>query len=378
MLWFLIFILGLTRASSDEEDDSVRHDQLNVHVVHRSALTGSALLRGAVPLTAHERYALPALRSAIATALGGAVSTDYRLVILSLLRLSRVPSVPTAHHTNICAGFLRNGVEPADAEHHVVDAARVKQCLVDARRAGLANAKPLRAGGERKVHFVAAYQCVLPPGWYLYDGGDVSLTGNRLLFCNVDTREFVVAHRADASSLDALADLLYVDRHHKDFARTELEWRFVRANGAAERLDWLSLPIVGESLDPAALFRHNASLAIELAASLEDWLPDQLVQRVRRLRGMLDAERNLVIYLHCAAGIDRSGELAGAVELSLGASWRAVVTRAHAISQNRELTPSNMHALQWYCLYEKHGAPGRDLDCFDTPQAARAANEDAK
>lgn len=368
-LCLLFFVLCCASASSDS--DGARHGDLNVHLVHRSPLTGSALLRGAAPVTERERYALPALRLAFAGVLSGELPPSYRLLVVSLLRFGVAPPVPTSHSVPVCAGFLRNGVDVAT---NGVDSADLKRCLTAARRAGIAAAQ---RGSERQVQFVPAFQCVLPAGWFL-DEQFVSISGNRLLFCNVDTAAHVLAHRHDPAS-SSFADLLYVDRHHKDFARAELEWRFVREHGAAERMQWLSMPMIGESLDPAATFRHNATLGADLAAALEDWLPDQLVSRVRRLRHLLDSERGLLIYVHCAAGIDRSGELAGAVELSLGASWRAVVERALRISGKRDLKQANMIALQWYCLYEKYGPPARsELDCWDTPQGDESRQESSE
>jgi protein-tyrosine phosphatase len=349
---------------------------LNVHEVWRSTLTGSVLLRGAMPITTSEHYALPPLRAAITSALSKPIATNYRLLIVSLLRMSLAPPVRTAHAPHhVCAGFFKYRVVSPDKAHHTVDDSHLQDCLRAARRAGVGS-------DERRVQFVARFGCVLPAGWYLHEpelAPDQKL--GRAIYCNVDTREAVLTRQFDATAIaEHLPDILYVDRHHKDFARAELEWRFVVEHGAAERLEWLSLPILGESLAPEATFAHNETLGIALAASLEDWQPDQLVARVRRLRRQLDTESNMCLYVHCEAGIDRTGELIGAFELSLGASWRDVMERAHRYSDNRELKASNLHALQWYCLYERHGAPKRgELDCFDTPQAERTAsgsNED--
>lgn len=375
-----VFILSLLLLMFYVQELHAQHEtrrNLNVHEVWRSAHTGSVLLRGAMPITATEHYALPPLRSAITSALSKPISPSYRLLIVSLLRLSLAPPVHTAHAPHhVCAGFLKYRVASPDKAHHSATDSQVQECLRAARRAGIAEHA---AAGERHVQFLSRFGCVLPAGWFLHEA-DLSPDekAGRALYCNVDTHESVLTRQYDATAIaEQLPDILYVDRHHKDFARAELEWRFVVEHGAAERLDWWSLPLLGESLAPEATFAHNRTLGIALAASLEDWQPDQLVARVRRLRQKLDSERDLCLFVHCEAGIDRTGELIGAFELSLGASWRQVLDRAHRYADNRELKTSNLYALQWYCLYERFGSPKRaELDCFDSPRAAQEAPSD--
>jgi hypothetical protein len=374
-LLLLLLLLGVIGFVSTQPALLEPRRNLNVHQVWRSPHTGSVLLRGAMPITATEHYALPPLRTAITSALSAPIAPNYRLLIVSLLRMPFAPPVRTAHAPHhVCAGFFKYRVASPDKAHHTADDGQLQDCLRAARRAGV-------GADERRVQFVARFGCVLPPGWYLHEP---DLAPNqklgRALYCNVDTREAVLTRQFDAAAIaEHLPDILYVDRHHKDFARAELEWRFIVEHGAAERLDWWSLPILGESLAPEATFAHNQTLGIALAATLEDWQPDQLVARVRRLRRQLDTESDLCVYVHCEAGIDRTGELAGAFELALGASWRDVMERAHRYSDNRELKTSNLHALQWYCLYERYGAPRRaELDCFDTPQAERTASSNDK
>lgn len=91
------------------------------------------------------------------------------------------------------------------------------------------------------------------------------------------------------------------------------------------------------------------------------------MQRLRAYLAETSATPRLV-YVHCEGGIDRTGELIGAFELSGGASWASVVQRALAVAVDRDLARKNFNALHWFCFHwrETHNAA---LDCSQSQQA---------
>jgi hypothetical protein len=99
-----------------------------------------------------------------------------------------------------------------------------------------------------------------------------------------------------------------------------------------------------------------------LARNLDDWLNDRLARRVEILRRWLDgstpvvpgkAKIPVVIYIHCVAGCDRTGEFSGAYYLRyLNKSWEEVNAMNRSMCRrNRPFGCKNYRAVQWYCLW---------------------------
>ena len=107
-----------------------------------------------------------------------------------------------------------------------------------------------------------------------------------------------------------------------------------------------------------------------LAQNIDGWLGDNLDTRVDSLRQMLNNGKSLigasapiVIYVHCVAGCDRTGELIGAYEMRyLDKSWNDVNSESVNFCDGQPISCENYRALQWYChwLNQKNGF---SLDC---------------
>lgn len=105
----------------------------------------------------------------------------------------------------------------------------------------------------------------------------------------------------------------------------------------------------------------DGETGVYLTRHLDDWLNDKLVERVRCLRDWLEFGNRdssnprlglpVVIYMHCAGGCDRTGELSGAYYLRyLGYSWKKVNEINRDIC-GRPFGCNNYRATQWYCRW---------------------------
>ena len=159
-------------------------------------------------------------------------------------------------------------------------------------------------------------------------------------------------------------DSIYIDRRHKDYTRTELVWHATLQSDNITQWNW---PLVGDGLDPAALFAREKEHAIHLAKTLPMWQADQLTAHSERLHRLMSESdpQQMVLYVHCEMGNDRTSELIGSYELSRGDTWQQVMARILSIA-TRPIQKSNENALRWFCLHLKYTRKGReDLDCFN-------------
>lgn len=99
-----------------------------------------------------------------------------------------------------------------------------------------------------------------------------------------------------------------------------------------------------------------------LARHLDSWLNDRLASRVETLRGWLEEKQPvvqsqkklpIVIFIHCVAGCDRTGELSAAYYLRyMNKTWEEVNALNQSMCRrNRTFHCRNYRAVQWYCLY---------------------------
>ena len=144
----------------------------------------------------------------------------------------------------------------------------------------------------------------------------------------------------------------------EDAQRILVEQRFFQSKPKLGRIQVWGMNGSGLSVkDPAV-----ATCRQYLARQLDQWLNDKLAYRVETLRKWLEGglptfhgQTNLpiVIYLHCVAGCDRTGEFSGAYYLRyLRKSWEEVNALNRSMcNHNRPFGCKNYRALQWYCLW---------------------------
>lgn len=124
----------------------------------------------------------------------------------------------------------------------------------------------------------------------------------------------------------------------------------------------------GSDLDPGdSLVNSNASFKKFLLNNTEGWLNDNLVVRVDTLRELLTGSGSqfgikgpIVIYVHCIAGCDRTGELIGAYQMRyMNQSWQDVNSITGQYCSGSAISCNNYKAMKWYCLWsnEKYGFP---------------------
>jgi hypothetical protein len=144
----------------------------------------------------------------------------------------------------------------------------------------------------------------------------------------------------------------------EDAGRILIEQQFFQAKSQLGRVQIWGMNGTGLSVNDPAL----ADCREYLARNLDQWLNDKLISRVKQLRKLLEspapgfhdkARMPVVIYIHCVAGCDRTGEFSGAYYLRyLHKSWEEVNAINRSLSGgNRPFSCKNYRAVQWYSLW---------------------------
>jgi hypothetical protein len=144
----------------------------------------------------------------------------------------------------------------------------------------------------------------------------------------------------------------------RDARRIFVEQKFFQTRPALGRIQvW--------GINGTHLNAKDPSLAASreyLARNLDSWLSDKLASRVETLREWLEGSAPvfhgkkklpIVIYIHCVAGCDRTGEFSGAYYLRyLNKSWEEMNALNRSMCRhNRPFGCKNYRAVQWYCLW---------------------------
>lgn len=138
----------------------------------------------------------------------------------------------------------------------------------------------------------------------------------------------------------------------KPSEKTELsvEEAYAAANSNVSLVHW---PIVGDVISPDT---YPSSLCKSHAKDY-DSSGDHMPSKVQQLRGLLTnttaSSSYRVVYFHCDAGMDRTGELYGDYQMTFGnQSYSTVLDFDNAIENPpRDINHVNQRALEWYCLY---------------------------
>jgi hypothetical protein len=109
-------------------------------------------------------------------------------------------------------------------------------------------------------------------------------------------------------------------------------------------------------------YRTDPAEQDRLVRTLDEWLPDTLIQRTETLRYMLETSYApgrtpywpgynggpCIFYVHCDGGCDRTGEMIGAYRLRQGYDWFQTYWEQPC---GRPMGCSNYRALQWYAMW---------------------------
>ena len=146
-------------------------------------------------------------------------------------------------------------------------------------------------------------------------------------------------------------------------AELGVEQAYAAANPANVSL--VHWPIVGDIVSPDT---YPTSLCKSHAKDY-DSSGDHMPSHVQQLRGLLTngtsaSSSYRVVYFHCDAGMDRTGELYGDYMMTFSdQNYSTVLAFDNAIENPpRDINHVNQRALEWYCLYLLE-AKGIDRSC---------------
>eukprot|EP00730_Choanoeca_flexa_P011135 TRINITY_DN2381_c0_g1_i1.p1 TRINITY_DN2381_c0_g1~~TRINITY_DN2381_c0_g1_i1.p1 ORF type:complete len:239 (+),score=70.31 TRINITY_DN2381_c0_g1_i1:1-717(+) len=155
---------------------------------------------------------------------------------------------------------------------------------------------------------------------------------------------------AKQANLTLPAELYFVDLSLLDL---ELEDAFIEKNyfeKNPENGEYVSLPTVGDLVAPKSV---SETLRKELARDLPRWQIDKLPSKMDKLHTLLRKTypQPALVYIHCEAGMDRTGEMSGSYYLHA-----LNYTFAHALAvdnsiESRSISKYSRNAFQWYCYY---------------------------
>lgn len=146
--------------------------------------------------------------------------------------------------------------------------------------------------------------------------------------------------------------------NREDANRIFVEYQFFKSNPQLGQLQVWGMVGTGVQATDQSLTGSREFLA----SNLDNWLCDKLILRVNALRQWLTDSPSLpgnfsslplVIYVHCEAGCDRTGELIGAYYLRfMNKSWEEMNALNQSMcNRNRPFHCKNYRATQWYCLW---------------------------
>ena len=113
-------------------------------------------------------------------------------------------------------------------------------------------------------------------------------------------------------------------------------------------------PIVGAITSPSI---YPKSICLDKAKKLASSDSDKMVDKTKQIHDMLAAgvsDGTLVVYFHCDAGMDRTGEMYGDYCMRyLNQTYGQVYAFDNTIEGNnsRKINTVNKQALEWMCLY---------------------------
>jgi hypothetical protein len=145
-----------------------------------------------------------------------------------------------------------------------------------------------------------------------------------------------------------------------NYSEFKLETEFFRKNPQFGTL--LHWTIIGHPLNASTL---SESVRKPMVEWTYDWnIEDQLIERTELLQQFVHTPNNVttVYYMHCDAGVDRTGQVSGAYYIRhFNWSFLEALKFDYAV-EPRPIGKASQNGLNWYCywLYYKYGFP---TDC---------------
>eukprot|EP01129_Flabellula_baltica_P005012 TRINITY_DN1786_c0_g1_i1.p1 TRINITY_DN1786_c0_g1~~TRINITY_DN1786_c0_g1_i1.p1 ORF type:complete len:260 (-),score=48.43 TRINITY_DN1786_c0_g1_i1:25-747(-) len=181
--------------------------------------------------------------------------------------------------------------------------------------------------------------------------GNEPVSSKTFLYQNLTDAIRQVAHESNITSLTG--DFYLIDYSLLLLERSDIntEKAFWDKNG--DKGMYVSHPTVGSVLNPDWFGKDIIKFMVEDIGSF-----DRLPSAMKHLKGYLEMEKDVpvVVYVHCEAGKDRTGEMSGSYYMKyLGWSFnQALYYDNRCVEGNRDIQFASRNALQWYCYYLKY------------------------
>jgi len=212
---------------------------------------------------------------------------------------------------------------------------------------------------ESRVHYIDRF----PIGEhfnYLFRGNMPKNSSNE--FAYEELQQFMTA-KAKLENVTLPSTYYLVDISFLVFveeADLEIEQNFFQTY--PELGEVVNLPLMGMCNSPQGIPDRVLG---PMAESLASWTWDKLPYLVTLLRTYLETpqENSIVIYIHCEAGKDRTGEVSGAYYLQyLKWGFNETIQYDYNSSPVRQISPDMLNGLQWFCYFLQFHL-NYDLDC---------------
>eukprot|EP00049_Salpingoeca_infusionum_P018139 m.355908 g.355908 ORF g.355908 m.355908 type:complete len:243 (+) comp17384_c0_seq1:269-997(+) len=112
-------------------------------------------------------------------------------------------------------------------------------------------------------------------------------------------------------------------------------------------INWIT---VGDLIGPSMVLQPKRE---KMAKNISAWQPDNLPEKMNMLDNLLEATYDIprVFYIHCEAGMDRTGEMSGSYYLhALNMTFKDALAIDNSI-ETRNISIYSQNAFQWYCYY---------------------------
>ena len=197
---------------------------------------------------------------------------------------------------------------------------------------------------------------------YLFRGNMPVLNGKFCYDKLIDNLKDVLhSHNMTFPTNSYMVDLTYINSYvpgeSEDLKAEKLFWDENAKLG--QMIHW---PIIGSTIRPPADNAVVKSIIKEYMTHSLDRL-DLKIPLLQQLLTIEYADVSWLIYSHCEAGVDRTGEVSGSYYMEYkNMSFENAVKVDNSIV-NRDMYVDSRNELQWYCYYLKFEKGMKDIIC---------------